>query len=49
LRWIVEDEHVAGLSFRNGHDVANGRYEVPILDKIFIEELQVSPDDAGAH
>ena len=48
LRWIVEDHRVAGLSFRDGHDIANGRYEVPMLDDRFMDELNVWTDDGGA-
>jgi hypothetical protein len=48
LRWIVEDRQVAGLSFRSGHDIANGRYEVPVPGDLFIEELSGWTDDAGA-
>ena len=48
LRWIIDDHHVAGISFRNGHDVANGRYEVPVLDELLMEELNVWSNDGGS-
>lgn len=41
LRWIVEGHHVVGISFQNGHDLSNGRYEVPVLDELLKEELKV--------
>ena len=49
LRWIVEDHHVTGLSFRNGHDVSNGRYEVPMIDELIVDELKNWTDEGGAH
>lgn len=47
LRWIVEEQHVVGLSFQDGHYVTNGRYEAPMLDEVFMDELQVWADDGG--
>lgn len=47
MRWIVEEQHVVGLSFRDGHYVTNGRYEAPMLDEVFMDELQVWADDGG--
>jgi len=49
VRWIVEDHHVAGLSFRNGDYSAEGRYDAPILDEFVMHELHVWADDGGAH
>lgn len=49
LRWIVADHHVTGLSFRNGHDVSNGRYEVPMIDELLVDELKNWTDEGGAH